>query len=323
MAVRQEIKSSLALARFFEPMLCLSVERLPEGPEWHYQLKLDGYRAIGAKTAGRVQLWSRNGRDFRAGFPTIAKALDELPDETLIDEIVALDENGKPSFNLLQNHNGADRTLVFYAFDLLIHEGQDLRARPLEERCACLRELLGTLHGPIRLCESFNVTAEEILTAARLHGFEGVVAKKRASSYQPGKRSGDWVKLRINRGQELVIGGYVPDGKNLESILVGYYEGRHLIYAARIRSGFVPALRREIFEAFQGLDANVCPFANLPDTSRGRWGEGLTAEKMAHCRWLKPRLVAQIEFLEWTPDNRLRHPRKAGRFQCRKSAELL
>jgi hypothetical protein len=124
-----------------------------------------------------------------------------------------------------------------------------------------------------------------------------------------GDRSGDWVKLRANRGQELVIGGYVPSATTFDSILVGYYEGRDLKYAARIRSGFVPALRQRIFAQFRGLEIEKCPFVNLPERGKGRWGEGLTAEDMEHCRWLKSRLVASIEFLEWTPENRLRHPK--------------
>jgi len=137
---------------------------------------------------------------------------------------------------------------------------------------------------------------------------EGIVAKRRSSTYRTGDRSGDWVKLRANRGQEFVIGGYVPRSNTFDSILVGYYEGRDFTYAARIRSGFVPALRQRMFIQFRGLELAKCPFVNLPERGKGRWGEGLTAEDMEHCRWPKPRLVASIEFLEG-PENRLRHPK--------------
>jgi len=295
-------------ARFFEPMLCLATAQLPDGPEWQYELKLDGYRGIGIKSKTRALLISRNGKDFTQRFPAVARALESLPDETVIDgEIVAVNDEGIPSFNLLQN--GAEATTLFYAFDLLVLEATDLRSRPLEQRRALLAELMGTLRDPIRLSESFAVSPAELLAVVREQGLEGVVAKRRSSSYRSGDRSGDWVKLRANRRQELVIGGYVPSSGTFDSILVGFYEGRDLMYAARIRSGFVAASRRSLFVQFDGLSVEECPFQNLPEKTKGRWGQGLTAADMENCRWLKPQLVAAIEFLEWTPENRLRHPK--------------
>ena len=297
-------------ARFFEPMLCLAVSNLPEGPEWQLELKLDGYRGIGIKSKGRAHLVSRNGKNFSERFATITRALNRLPDETVVDgEIVAVNEDGLPSFNLLQNFGGAEHAILFYAFDLLILAGTDLRSRPLEQRRALLRELMPTLAEPLRHSETFDVPVAQLLATVRQHGLEGIVAKRRGSTYRPGDRSGDWVKLRANRGQELVIGGYVPSSTIFDSILVGYYEGRDLKYAARIRSGFVPVLRQKVFAQFRGLEIAKCPFVNLPERGKGRWGEGLAEEDMKHCRWLKPRLVASIEFLEWTPENRLRHPK--------------
>jgi ATP-dependent DNA ligase len=135
------------------------------------------------------------------------------------------------------------------------------------------------------------------------------VAKRRDSLYKPGDRSGAWVKVRANRGQELVIGGYIPGSTTFDSILVGYYERSDLMYAARIRNGFTSASRRTVFSKFEGLSIFKCPFRNLPESGKGRWGEGLTAEDMKRCRWLKPQLVAVIAFLEWTNDNHLRHPK--------------
>jgi ATP-dependent DNA ligase len=137
---------------------------------------------------------------------------------------------------------------------------------------------------------------------------------RRQTRRQPvrsGERSGDWVKWRANRGQEFVIGGYLPNGNVLDSILVGYYEGRYLMYAAGVRAGIPPEFRRALFAHFEQLRIPRCPFANLPDRVEGRWGEGLTAAKMAMCCWLDPFIVARIEFLELTPENRLRHPRFA------------
>ncbi len=274
-------------ARFFEPMLCLAVPKLPEGPEWQLELKLDGYRGIGIKSSGRPHLASRNGKNFNERFPTITRALKRLPDETVIDgEIVAVNEDGVPSFNLPAVMAAArNTTILFYAFDLLILAGTDLRSRPLEQRRALLHELIPTLGDPIRHSETFEVPVAELLATVRQHGLEGIVAKRRRSTYRPGDRSGDWVKMRANRGQELVIGGYVPTGTNFDSILVGYHDGASLRYAARIRSGFVPASRQRVFAQFRGLQLEECPFVNLPERGKGRWGEGLTAGRHeAACR---------------------------------------
>ena len=138
------------------------------------------------------------------------------------------------------------------------------------------------------------------------------IAKRVGSPYRSGGRSADWQKWRANRGQELVIGGYIPNGDAVDSILVGYYAGCELMYAASVRAGIPPELRRALLAHLEALSNARCPFVNLPDRGEGRWGEGLTAAKMAACHWLDPFIVARIEFLEWTPDNRLRHPRFGG-----------
>ena len=300
-------------ACFIEPMLCLAVNKLPEGPAWQYELKLDGYRGIGIKSQGRARLFSRNGKDFTQRFAGTTQAFESLPDETIIDgEIVAVDGDGKPSFNLLQHFESAGQTIMFYAFDLLMLDGGDIRRRPLVERRELLGELIKALPEPIHLSQAFDFPVKDLLSAVRENGLEGIVAKRRDSIYRSGDRSGDWVKMRANRGQEFVIGGYVPSTTNFDSILVGHYDGKHLIYAARIHAGFVPAVRQTVFAQFKRLTILGCPFYNLPDRTRGRWGEGLTAEVMDRCLWLKPSLVAQIEFLEWTPENRLRHPKFVG-----------
>jgi len=185
----------------------------------------------------------------------------------------------------------------------------DLCNKPLATRRKMLRELIPSLPHPIRFSETFEASGAELMAAVRSNGLEGVVAKRRDSSYKPGDRSGAWVKVRANRGQEFVIGGYLPGSATFDSILVGYYEGRDLKYASRIRNGFTPASRLALFSNFEGLSISKSPFRNLPESGKGRWGEGLTAEDMKECRWLKPQLVAEIEFLEWTPDNHLRHPK--------------
>jgi bifunctional non-homologous end joining protein LigD len=304
-----------AQARFVEPMRCRAVDRLPEGPEWEYELKFDGYRALAFKTGRRVWLMSRNERDFAPLFPALVRALEKLPQDTVIDgEIVALNVAGQPSFNLLQNYQTAAQLIVFYAFDLLTLNGQNVMDRPLEERRELLQKrVMLRLREPIRFSETLDAPADRILEAVRSLGLEGVIAKHRRSTYAAGRMPGSWVKFRVNQGQEFVIGGYTSSGRNFDAILVGYHdEGDRLNYAASVRNGFVPASREALFRLFGGLHSETCPFVNLPEPGRGRWGEGLTAADMAECRWLKPELVAQIEFLEWTADDRLRHPRFVG-----------
>jgi bifunctional non-homologous end joining protein LigD len=293
-------------------MLCQTAEPLPEGREWRYELKLDGFRAIGRKAARTAQLWSRNQKNFAHQFPTVVKGLAGLPDDTVIDgEVVALNEEGRPSFNLLQGFGNA-QAIVFYAFDLLMLGGKDVRLWPLDDRREQLREVVASLPDVIRLSETFNVPLPQLMGAVRKHQLEGIVAKRAGGPYRSGERSFDWVKWRANRGQEFVVGGYIPNGDALDSLLVGYYDGRDLIYAASIRAGIPTEFRRVLPSHLEVLRVPRCPFVNLPDRGEGRWGDGLTAAKMAACRWLHPFIVVRVEFLEWTPENRLRHPRFAG-----------
>jgi DNA ligase D-like protein (predicted ligase) len=295
-------------------MLLLRVESLPEGDGWEYELKLDGYRALGIKTAGKVELRSRNNNDFSLRYPSITKALAGLPNETVIDgEVVALDPSGRPSFNTLQNFGSSAAALLFYAFDVPILAGCDVQSETLDVRRELLRtKVLPKLKHPIRYSASLEASLPILIRSAREQGFEGLVAKQRESLYEAGKRTGAWQKMRINRGQEFVVGGYTPSPKNFDALIFGYYEGDRLIYVARTRNGFTPALRDELFKRFRRLHVDKCPFANLPEPRSGRWGVGLTGEKMKECRWLKPVLVGQFEFVEWTPDNHLRHSRFIG-----------
>jgi ATP-dependent DNA ligase len=230
-------------------------------------------------------------------------------DETIIDgEIVAIDESGRPSFSRLQNFSANANAITFYAFDMPMWKGEDLQKQPLDKR----RELLRTKAMPrlpaIHFSDSFPADAEKMISAVRAQGIEGIVAKRRDSLYEPG-RNGAWVKMRIGGGQEFVVGGYTPSPKNFDAVLVGYFDGNKLMFAARVRNGFVPQLRTAVFRKFKGLETRKCPFANLPESEKGRWGEGLTAADMEKCVWLKPKLVAAFEYAEWTPANHLRHSR--------------
>jgi bifunctional non-homologous end joining protein LigD len=295
-------------------MLLLRTEKLPEGNEWCYELKFDGYRALAIKTAGKVYLRSRNDNDFNGRFPQIVKALSVMPDETVIDgEVVAMDTDGKPSFNLLQNYGSAGAPLYFFIFDLLMLKAKDVMAEPLTRRRALLDEhVFPKMDEPIRSSPVLEASLEDLVQSVKSQGLEGLVAKRRYSQYEPGERSGAWQKMRINQGQELVIAGYTPSSKNFDALVIGYYEGDKLIYAARTRNGFTPASRSELFKKIRPLEIKECPFTNLPEKNAGRWGAGLTAAKMADCRWLKPVLVGQFEYVEWTGDAHLRHSRFMG-----------
>jgi len=296
-------------AEFVEPMQCLPAIRLPEGTAWEYELKLDGYRALGIKSDGCWKLLSRNRKDLSRRFAHVAAALARLPEETAIDgEIVAFDEAGHPSFRALQNFGFSGSALRFFAFDVIYMRGHDLQKRPLEKRRRLLREqLLPKMPAVIAYSETLDASAAEVIATVKEQGLEGVIAKRRDSIYEAGRRSGAWVKMRVNRGQEFVIGGYVPAGSSFDSILVGYYHQSDLLCVARVRNGFTPALRDTLFKQLRPRVIRSCPFVNLPQRDKGRWGEGLTAAKMAECRWLRPELVAQIEFAEWTEGDRLRH----------------
>jgi len=292
--------------RFQKPMESLSVKKLPRGEHWTYELKLDGFRVEAVRTQDRVTLYSKQGKLLTSQFIKVALELEQLPPETALDgELVALDENGVPRFNLLQNYRSGTAHLIYFAFDVLAHKGQDVSKLPLKER----RELLRTIvqRGPHVDLAAWSSDLGATERFAREHKLEGIVAKRSDSRYAPGKRTGSWVKLRFNCRQEFVIGGYTPSDLELDALLVGFYRGKALRFAGAVRGGFTPPLRREVHDKVAHLRTATCPFVNLPDKRPGAWGQGITREKMKACIWLKPAAVAEIEFAVWTPDERLRH----------------
>jgi bifunctional non-homologous end joining protein LigD len=294
-------------ADFVEPMECEIVSELREGSEWVYEVKLDGYRAIAVKFENKVSLFSRRRKSFNQQYPYIVEALSDLPTGTVIDgEIVALDDSGRPVFNLLQNYRRDAGRIRYFVFDLLCYQNRDTTRLPLVERRDLLRSL--KFKSPrIQFVDYLETKAADIVAAVKEQGLEGVNAKRRDSLYQPGRRTGAWVKYRISQGQEFVIGGYFPGPHGFDSVIVGYYSGKDLMYVARTRNGFVPASRQSLFEKLRPLTAPDCPFVNLPETQPSRFGRELDAETMKKAVWLRPELVAQIDFLEWTGADRLRH----------------
>jgi bifunctional non-homologous end joining protein LigD len=301
-----------ARARFVQPMLLLRSDTLPDDPvRWLYELKMDGYRAVAYKSGGTVHLRSRNQNDFTRRYPGISRGLANLPDETIIDgEVVALDADGRPSFNALQNAVSSDVTIAYYVFDLMMLAGRDLTRETLDIRRKLLEQrVLPKLAEPVRYLGELRAPLRTLIHSVKQQSFEGLVAKRRESRYEPGLRSGAWMKMRVNQGQEFVIGGYTLGTRTFDALVIGYYEKDRLLFATRTRNGFTPATRQQVFRKLRTLEIPECPFANLPEARSGRWGQGLTKAKMAECRWLKPVLVGQFEFLEWTPDNHLRHAR--------------
>jgi DNA ligase D-like protein (predicted ligase) len=294
---------------FVPPMLATLVKAVPEGPEWEYEVKLDGYRLEAIKDRGKIRLYSRRGNDFTKKFARIAMSVSRIKAESFIldGEAVAVDSRGRPSFQMLQNRSSLPPgwSLVYYAFDLLHLNGKDLKDRPLRERRSFLEKVVG--NSGVLLSQSLPGTLNQIMQAVKQHGLEGVVAKRLDSKYQAGQRSKLWLKLPLKPGQEFVIGAYRLDGARLELLLVGYYDRGKLMFAGKVHQGLNPANRRALLKTLRPLQVEKCSFANLPTSKYGHWGEGVTAEEMGDYVWLRPQTVAQIKFAEWTTGGVLRH----------------
>jgi len=222
-------------AGFVEPMECLAVKKLPDGPEWVYEIKLDGYRALAINANAKLSLYSRRRKSFNRQYQHIFDALRDLPLNTVVDgEIVALDDAGRPNFNLLQHSRSQAKRIHYFVFDLLVYDNRDLMHLPLAERREILKSNVKFQSPKVRIADYFETSAATMLRSAREQGLEGVVAKRKNSLYEAGKRSGAWAKFRLNLGQELVIGGYVPGAHGVDSVIVGYYKESELIYVARV-----------------------------------------------------------------------------------------
>lgn len=311
-----------APVQFVKPMEALAVSKLPEGDAWSYELKVDGYRLQAVKRGGITKLMSRRESNYSSQFPTILTALKDIPDGTVIDgELAALDDMGKPRLNLLQNYRSRRAPIVYFPFDIMFYRGTDVMDRPLSERRSLLREVCR--ESEYLIISVVMETLPGILEFVRSNDLEGVIGKRRDSAYEPGRRSGKWQKMRISLGQEFVIGGYIPSELGVDSMVVGYYKENKLQYAGRVRAGLVPASRRQIAAKLQRFISNSCPFVDLPERSAGVWGAGLTREKMAQVIWLRPEVVAQIEFLEWTEADRLRHASFVALRDDKKAREIV
>jgi bifunctional non-homologous end joining protein LigD len=292
----------------YVPMKAVLIERPFSDPDWLFERKLDGERCGALRRDGRVQLLSRSGQVLDATYPELVEALQTAGPDLLLDgEIVAF-VGSRTSFARLQKrmqirdperarHSGV--AVYYYLFDLLELDGQDLRPRPLRERKAQLRHAI-EYRGRIRFTTHRVGDGEAAFRHACEHGWEGLIAKRAASRYVPG-RSRDWLKIKCARAQEFVIGGWTaPRGsrQRLGAILVGYWEGDRLRYAGKVGTGFDTAMLQRLGDELERRERSTPPFADdhLP----------------VHARWAEPELVAQIAFTEWTPEGKLRHPRFEG-----------
>jgi bifunctional non-homologous end joining protein LigD len=298
---------------FVEPMMALRVRELPVG-DWIYEMKFDGYRALGFKAGSEVRLLSRNRTLFDDNYPQVVESLKALKAKSgIIDgEIAALDQHGRSSFQLLQSYAlRKGIPLVYYAFDLLSMEGTDLRSRPLVERRELLAKLLKKAPENIKFSEELQGTKEELLQVARQFQLEGLIAKRPDSLYESGRCSSAWVKVKLTQEQGFVIGGYTPpegSRKYFGALLVGYYGPEGLLFAGRVGTGFSEKALATLYEGMQKIRRSTCPFVNLPEKGLGRWRQGITPGVMKRCTWVEPVLVAQIKFTEWTSDDQLRQP---------------
>ena len=287
------------LPDFVAPQLCRLVEKPPSGERWVHEVKFDGYRMQLRIHDGRARLKTRAGLDWTARFGAIAQAAQNLPDSLIDGEIVALDDKGAPDFAALQAalSEGKSDELIFFAFDLLHADGQDLRALPLGERKGALQTMLGQSHArrsPLRYVEHFQSDGETVLKSACEMSLEGIVSKRLDAPYTSG-RGDAWTKAKCRAGHEVVIGGWTGDGPKLRSLLAGVHRGKQLVYIGRVGTGFGQAATKGLAARLKAAASRTSPFSGK---------EAPRAERNLH--WLKPELVAEIEFAGWTGSGMVR-----------------
>jgi bifunctional non-homologous end joining protein LigD len=294
--------------RFVTPMECKEVReefQIPTGADWQYEIKFDGYRCIAIKQKNEVELFSRRGLIFK--FLNLYDEIRSQPPKSFIldGEVVALDKDGRSEFNALQHAVTRKLDVHFYAFDLLNLNGEDLKIRTLAKRQELMLESF-TATSFFHLTPPLTGRLKTILRKIREFGFEGIVAKNRDSVYVPGGRPGTWLKKKLKASEEFIVGGFIPSGKAVDQLIVGRYQGKRLMFVASLDDGFVPTTRRHVFEQLAKLETDVCPFQNLPEPRSSRRSP-MDREKMAKAVWVRPKIVAELAFNEWTPDHHLRH----------------
>ena len=284
----------------FAPMLATLSADMPKGKTWVYEEKYDGIRTVAAKREGSVRLWSRTLKDLTGDFAAVTRALDELriPDAILDGEVVVFDRDGVSRFQLLQRR-GMGGTLAFAIFDVLELDGRSLLRLPLRDRRALLDEIVPPRRGV--LMRSRRLGKRDPLAQARERGWEGIIAKDETSPYEPGKRTRSWLKIKVRHEAEFVIGGFtLPEGSRAAfgSLVLGMYDGDAFRYVGRVGTGFTADTLRELAAKMRPLVTATSPLTPPP--------------KVKDATWVRPQLVAQIAYAEWTADGRLRQPSFLG-----------
>ena len=288
----------------YRPMLATPAQEVPRGAGWLFEVKWDGYRAIGDVAASEARLTSRNGNDLTARFQNVAKELAKAvktPDCVLDGEVCALDEAGRASFSAMQQGK-AGTPIVYYVFDVLEVDGEPVIDLPLVERRRRLEQLLDKRNPTVRLSETFD-DGGALLQAAKQQQLEGVLAKRLDSRYLPGKRTRDWLKIKTHQEQEFVVAGYTKGtgrrASSFGSLVLGYYAGGELVYAGNVGTGFDSKEIEKLLDKLRPLRRPDPPFREVPKMPKVRKSDVI---------WVEPQLVAQVEFAEWTHDGRLRAP---------------
>ncbi|HSQ04111.1 MAG TPA: DNA ligase D [Burkholderiales bacterium] len=315
--VRGAVKA--ALPEFIQPVLATLVDAAPAGDAWLHEMKYDGYRILARIEGGEARLFSRNGKEWTANFPTIARAAARLPVKSAwVDgEVIVMQADGRSSFQALQNAlsgaNGKD--FYYYVFDLPYLDGYDLRQAPLLERKRVLHTLIASKEGPLRLSEHIVGSGAEYFNESCRLKLEGIISKRADSTYQAG-RGRAWVKVKCELRQEVVIGGYTdPEGSRTAfgALLLGVYEEKgQLRYCGKVGTGFNDATLKALKKKLDALVQKDPPFINPPKGAEAR---------RAH--WVKPELVAEVRFTEWTNDGTLRHPSFQGLREDKKASEVV
>lgn len=290
-----------AMHRFVLPCLAQLKDKPPDGRDWVHEIKLDGYRIQACLSEGRVRLRTRKGLDWTDKFPSVAAAVARLPArQALLDgEIVVEDKRGVSSFSALQEalKAGQSGRFAYFIFDLLHLDGFDLTRTPLLGRKALLRRLLRGRRGKLRYSRHFTSDGAVLLKRACRAHLEGIVSKRAYAPYRSG-RGGEWVKTKCTNSQELVIAGFGPSSlsrRAVGALVLGYYDKNRLRYAGRVGTGFTHATARELFDRLSALKRQRPPFATVPAEEKGR-----------NVVWVRPKLVAEIDFRGWTHGKRVR-----------------
>ncbi|MGE8499505.1 MAG: DNA ligase D [Pseudomonas sp.] len=294
-------KTSAALPEQLTPQLATLVDSAPSG-DWHYEVKLDGYRIMARIQDGQVRLLTRNGHDWTERLPRQVKALTalKLDDSWLDGEVVVLNDNGLPDFQALQNafETGRSLDIIYYLFDAPFLQGEDMRERPVEERRAALKEALGRKSGKLlRFCEAFAAHHQDIFESACALSLEGVIGKRAGSPYVS-RRSPDWIKLKCRLRQEFVVLGYTrPQGSRsgFGALLLGVNGPDGLTYAGRVGTGFDQAMLKHLHETMRERERSASPLS-----------KPLTSSQARGVHWIEPELVAEVEFAEWTREGVVR-----------------